>query len=79
MQRVNPDLAAEGDGVVVDAILSIDTTRPSLKPLYRSALQVRYLYARTPACIYIQECIHSCKKSLFPLWEDFFFFFACRH
>lgn len=41
VQRVKPDLAAEGDGVVVDAILSIDTTRPSLKPLYRSALQVR--------------------------------------
>lgn len=40
VKRVNPDLAAEGDGIVVDAILSIDTTRPSLKPLYRSALQV---------------------------------------
>lgn len=40
VQTVDPDLAAEGDGIVVDAILSIDTTRPSLKPLYRAALQV---------------------------------------
>lgn len=41
VQRVDPKLAPKGDGLVVDAILSIDTDRPSLKPLYRSALQVR--------------------------------------
>ena len=41
VQRVDPELVGEGDGLVVDAILSIDTDRPSLKPLYRSALQVR--------------------------------------
>lgn len=40
VQRVKPELADMSDGVVVDAILSIDTERPSLKPLYRSALQV---------------------------------------
>ncbi|CAM9263242.1 unnamed protein product, partial [Pylaiella littoralis] len=39
VQRVNPDLVEEGDGVVVDAILAIDTDRVSLKPIYRSALQ----------------------------------------
>ncbi|CAN0082658.1 unnamed protein product, partial [Ectocarpus sp. 12 AP-2014] len=39
VRRVDPDRAAEGDGTVVDAILSIDTARPSLKPIYRSALQ----------------------------------------
>ncbi|CAN0291965.1 unnamed protein product, partial [Laminaria digitata] len=39
VQRVDPELVGEGDGLVVDAILSIDTDRPSLKPLYRSALQ----------------------------------------
>lgn len=41
VQRVDPEQVGEGDGLVVDAILSIDTDRPSLKPLYRSALQVR--------------------------------------
>lgn len=41
VQRVSPDLVEEGDGVVVDAILAIDTERISLKPIYRSALQVR--------------------------------------
>lgn len=41
VQRVDPELGEKGDGLVVDAILSIDTDRPSLKPLYRSALQVR--------------------------------------
>lgn len=41
VQRVDPELGDKGDGLVVDAILSIDTDRPSLKPLYRSALQVR--------------------------------------
>lgn len=40
VQRVDPELASKGDGLVVDAILAIDTDRPSLKPLYRSALQV---------------------------------------
>lgn len=40
VQRVEPDRASDGDGIVVDAILSIDTARPSLKPIYRSALQV---------------------------------------
>lgn len=38
---MDPALAAKGDGEVVDAILAIDTDRPSLKPLYRSAVQVR--------------------------------------
>lgn len=40
VQRVDPEMATKGDGLVVDAILSVDTDRPSLKPIYRSALQV---------------------------------------
>lgn len=48
VRRVDPALAAAGDGTVVDAILAIDTTRPSLKPIYRSALQVRRAAGRQP-------------------------------
>lgn len=41
VQRVDPSAAGKGDATVVDAILAVNTDRPSLKPLYRSALQVR--------------------------------------
>lgn len=42
VQRVDPLTGGEGDAIVVDAILAVNThTMISLKPLYRSAVQVR--------------------------------------
>ena len=65
VQRVNPDLTAEGDGIVVDAILSIDTTRPSLKPLYRSALQVR-MPVRVQRCNQTSGCHRGSSRLSIP-------------